>query len=42
MLFLDGSVLRVLMPEDEVQFVFIAALVGTEHDRVRSLVVELA
>lgn len=42
MLLLKGAILGVLMPEDEVQLVVISALVGTEHDGVGRLVVELA
>lgn len=42
MLLGDGSVPRILVPEDEVQFNVVAALVRTEHDRVRGLVIELS
>lgn len=42
MFLLKGTILRVPMSEDEVEFVVVAALVGPEHDGVRGLVVELA
>lgn len=41
MLLGDGSILWVLVIEDEVQLVVIAALVGSEHDRVLGLVIQL-
>ena len=40
-LFLDGSVLGIYVPEDEVELGVGAALVRPEHDRVGSLVREL-
>lgn len=42
MLLLYSSVPRVGVSEDEVQFVVVAALVGTKHYGVGGLVVELA
>lgn len=42
MFLLNGAIAWILMPEDEVEFVVVPALVRPEHDGVRSLVVELA
>lgn len=42
MLLGDGSIPRVLVAEDKVQFNVVAALVRPEHDRVRGLVIELS
>lgn len=42
MLLFDSAVLRVGMSKDEVQFVVVTTLVGTEHNGIGSLVVELS
>lgn len=41
-LLFDGAIPRVLVAEDEMQFVVVSALVGPKHDGVRGLIVELA